>query len=85
MSSEAANLRVICEAMDRHDRNCGAPLLEIRLNPFEEERLGWDDIRGVPVKADDEVDTGRFKLVCTGSHSKDAPSVEAVAGQGVAA
>ena len=34
------------------------------MNPFEVERLGWDDIRGVPIVADSEIGTGRFLLVC---------------------
>lgn len=70
MKSEAKNLRVICEAMDQHSRNCGKPLVEVRMNPWEVERLDWSDIRGVPVKANDEIGTGRFKLVCSGQHEK---------------
>jgi hypothetical protein len=78
VTSEAKNLKVICEAMDQHNRNCPSPLIEIRLNPFEVERLQWDEIRGVPVKADDDIGTGRFKLVCSGQHDS-GDSVDAVA------
>jgi hypothetical protein len=78
MTSEAKNLKVICEAMDHHANTCGEPLIEIRLNPFEVERLDWQEIRGVPVKADDDIGTGRFKLICSGQHDS-GDSVDAVA------
>ncbi len=35
------------------------------MNPFEVERLGWEQIRGLPVMADAEIGTGRFRIVCS--------------------
>ena len=35
------------------------------MNPFEVERLGWEEIRGLPVVADPELGTGRFRIVCS--------------------
>ncbi len=35
------------------------------MNPFEVERLGWDEIRGLPVVPDPDVGTGRFVIVCS--------------------
>lgn len=35
------------------------------MNPFEVERLGWEEIRGLPVIADPEIGTGRFRIVCS--------------------
>ena len=35
------------------------------MNPFEVERLGWDEIRGLPVVPDPEISTGRFRIVCS--------------------
>ena len=35
------------------------------MNPFEVERLGWDQIRGLPVVPDTEIGTGRFRIVCS--------------------
>ena len=32
------------------------------MNPFEVERLGWEQIRGLPVMADAEIGTGRFRI-----------------------
>ena len=35
------------------------------MNPFEVERLGWEEIRGLPIVADPEIGTGRFRIVCS--------------------
>jgi hypothetical protein len=35
------------------------------MNPFEVERLGWEGIRGLPIIADPEIGTGRFRIVCS--------------------
>ncbi len=35
------------------------------MNPFEIERLGWDQIRGLPLVPDPELGTGRFRIVCS--------------------
>ena len=35
------------------------------MNPFEVERLGWEEIRGLPVVPDPEIGTGRFRIVCS--------------------
>lgn len=64
MSSQALNLEAIYNAIDQHARNCPFPAIEIRANPFEVERLGWEQIRGIPVIGDEELGTGRFKIVC---------------------
>ena len=44
------------------------------MNPFEVERLGWEEIRGVPIRADDKVGTGRFEILCAGDG--DEPELE---------
>ena len=78
MSAAAMNLEAIQAAIVRHNGNCGEPITEIRLNPFEVERLGWEDFRGVPIVADDSIGTGRFRLVCAGQHDDaPAPSIKA--------
>ena len=63
-SPEAKNLEVISKAIDQHNANCPFPAAEVRMNPFEVERLGWDHIRGLPVVPDAEIGTGRFRIVC---------------------
>jgi hypothetical protein len=64
-SAEARNLESIAKAIDQHNQNCPFPAAEVRMNPFEVERLGWDEIRGLPVLPDSEIGTGRFRIVCS--------------------
>lgn len=75
MSAEAKNLEAIQRAIVQHNGNCGAPITAILLNPFEVERLDWEEFRGIPIKADDDLPTGRFRLVCEGNHG-EAPAQE---------
>jgi hypothetical protein len=65
MSAEAKNLEAIAKAIDQHNSSCPFPASEVRMNPFEVERLGWDEIRGLPVIGDPEIGTGRFRIVCS--------------------
>jgi hypothetical protein len=64
-SAEAKNLEVISKAIDQHNASCPFPAAEVRMNPFEVERLGWEEIRGLPVVPDPEIGTGRFRIVCS--------------------
>jgi hypothetical protein len=64
-SPEAKNLEAISKAIDQHNSNCPFPAAEVRMNPFEVERLGWEEIRGLPLVADPEIGTGRFRIVCS--------------------
>jgi hypothetical protein len=64
-SPEAKNLEAISRAIDQHNANCPFPAAEVRMNPFEVERLGWEEIRGLPVVPDPEIGTGRFRIVCS--------------------
>jgi hypothetical protein len=64
-SPEAKNLEAISKAIDQHNASCPFPAAEVRMNPFEVERLGWDQIRGLPVVPDVEIGTGRFRIVCS--------------------
>ncbi len=64
-SPEAKNLEAISKAIDQHNSNCPFPAAEVRMNPFEIERLGWDNIRGLPLVPDAELGTGRFRIVCS--------------------
>ena len=52
MSSESKNLEAISQAIDTHNRNCPFPAVAVAMNPFEVERLGWDEIRGLPLVRD---------------------------------
>jgi hypothetical protein len=72
MSAEAKNLEVISRAIDQHNRDCPFPAVAVMMNPFEVERLGWDEIRGLPIRSDPNVGTGSFRIVCGG----DEPGLE---------
>ncbi len=73
-SPEAKNLEAISRAIDQHNQNCPFPAAEVRMNPFEVERLGWEEIRGLPVVPDSAIGTGRFRIVC--SRELDDASLE---------
>jgi hypothetical protein len=64
-STAAKNLEAISRAIDQHNSNSPIPAAEVRMNPFEVERLGWEEIRGLPLVADPEIGTGRFRIVCS--------------------
>ena len=65
VSAEGKNLEAISKAIDQHNSGCPFPAAEVRMNPFEVERLGWDQIRGLPLVPDPEISTGRFRIVCS--------------------
>jgi hypothetical protein len=75
----AKNLEVISKAIDQHNANCAFPAAEVRMNPFEVERLGWEEIRGLPIVGDPAIGTGRFRIVCSrDSEGGQLEEVEAV-------
>ncbi len=79
MGAEAKNLEAISKAIDQHNRDCPYPASEVRMSPFEIERLGWEEIRGLPLVGDPELSTGRFRIVCSGDQEQDElEEVEAV-------
>lgn len=64
MSTEAKNLEAIARAIEQHNRNCEFPATEVRMNPFEVERLGWEEILGLPITPDPALGTGAFRIIC---------------------
>jgi hypothetical protein len=80
-SAEAQNLEAISQAIDHHNSSCEWPAVAIEMNPFEVERLGWDSIRGLPIRPNPELGTGSFRVVCAREDGLPAEeeSVEAVA------
>ena len=84
MSAEAKNLEAISKAIDDHNARCEWPAVAIAMNPFEVERLGWDSIRGLPIRSDPEVGTGAFRIICARDEGvPEEEEVEAVADQPV--
>ncbi len=79
MGSEAKNLEAISKAIDQHNSTCPWPAAEVRMNPYELERLGWEEIRGLPLVADPAIGTGRFRIVCSRDGSgEEIEEVEAI-------
>jgi hypothetical protein len=68
-SAEARNFEAIVKAKADHNRICPFPPHTLRMNPFEIERMGWeegDTIAGLVLEADSRIGTGAFRLVCDG-------------------
>jgi hypothetical protein len=64
-SAESKNLEAISKAIDQHNSSCPFPASEVRMSPFEAERLGWEEIRGLPIVPDPALGSGRFRIVCS--------------------
>jgi hypothetical protein len=86
-SAEAKNLEVISKAIDAHNSSCDWPAVAVEMNPFEVERLGWDSIRGLPIRPNPDLGTGSFRVVCAREEGLlgEEETVEAVADQTVPA
>jgi hypothetical protein len=83
--AEVKNLEAISKAIDQHNEGCEWPAIAIEMNPVEVERLGWDSIRGLPVRGNAELGTGAFRVVCAREEGLPGEEVEAVAEQTVPA
>ena len=86
-SAEAKNLEVISNAIDEHNRSCDWPAVAVEMNPFEVDRLGWDSIRGLPIRPNPDLGTGSFRVVCAREEGMpgEEETVEAVCDQTVPA
>jgi hypothetical protein len=84
-ASEAKNLEAIAKAIDDHNARCPYPAVAVVMNPFEVERLGWDSIRGLPIRSDPAIGTGSFRIVCARDEEEPGETVEAVAEESVPA
>ena len=82
-SSEARNLEAISKAIDDHNATCEFPAVAVAMNPFEVERLGWDTIRGLPIRPDPNLGTGSFRIICGRDEleEEEVETVEAVSTQ----
>jgi hypothetical protein len=69
VSAEAKNFEAIVKAKADHNARCPFPPHTVRMNPFELERMQWeegDTIAGLVLEADAKLGTGAFRLVCDG-------------------
>lgn len=64
MNSEARRLQSLQLALDQHESRCGDQVRAILLNPFERDRLDWDEFRGIPIEPAPELPTGVVKIDC---------------------
>ena len=76
MSAAAKNLEAIDAAIKQHNGRCDFPPTAILMNPFEVERLGWDEYRGIPIRPDDKLGTGRFRITCDRPPPGAPPEIE---------
>ena len=77
-SSEAKNLEAISKAIDQHNASCEFPAVAVAMNPFEVERLGWDSIRGLPIRPDPALGTGSFRVICARDELEEETAEEDV-------
>jgi hypothetical protein len=80
-SKIAANLRAFRIGVNSHDReNPTHTAYGIGLNPFDLERLGFDEgeeiFPGITIQADGGV-TGNFRVLCDGDHLEEREAEEA--------
>ena len=82
-SAESKNLEAIYKAIDEHAAHCEWPAVAIEMNPFEVERLGWDAIRGLPIRPEPNLGTGSFRILCQKDEGleQEEEIVEAVSDQ----
>jgi hypothetical protein len=69
VGAEAKNFEAIVKAKADHNARCPFPPHTVRMNPFEIERMGWEEgdvIAGLTLEADGAIGTGAFRLVCDG-------------------
>jgi hypothetical protein len=69
VSSEGKNFEAISKAKADHNRHCPFPPHTVRMNPFEIERMQWEEgdvIAGLVLEGDPKIGTGAFLLVCDG-------------------
>ena len=63
-SFNAENLKRIYEAIDDHNARCPDPAVAVSMHPYSREKLGWDDIRGLPIWDDERLQPERFRIEC---------------------
>lgn len=69
MTAEGKNFEAITKAKADHNAKCPFPPHTVRMNPFEIERMQWEEgdvIAGLVLEGDAKVGTGAFRLICDG-------------------
>lgn len=63
---EPRMLEMICRALDDHDKRCGRTPAAVRMHPKMLEHLDWDEVRGVPLEPDPQIEPAKLRIVCAG-------------------
>lgn len=84
-NAEGKNFEAIVKGKEQHNKNCPFPPHTVRMNPFEIERMQWeegDTIAGLVLEGDGRVGTGSFRLICDGMEPPelDIEETEAISG-----
>jgi hypothetical protein len=81
----AKNLEVIKKAIDQHDERCPGQIVAILMHPIEVDRLDFDTLYGIEIRADENQQTGTFWLLCDleGQGDEDEEIEDAVSTQEV--
>ena len=74
--AEVKNIERIAQSIDQHNKNCTYPVVAVEMNPFEIERLGWDNIKGLPIRPNKKLGTGRFRVVCSQEDNDSGEKIE---------
>ena len=64
MTTNGQRLEKLSGALTDHEQRCGAAVIEIHVNPFDHEVLGWDEFKGIPLVANEKVQPDRVRVVC---------------------
>jgi hypothetical protein len=78
MSAEAKNMEAIYHARKKHDAGCPGEAQRVLMNPFDVERMGWEDgdnIAGLTLIADPAIVTGMLRVECDLDAAGDGPEV----------
>ncbi len=81
LDASAKNMRAVCAAKEDHDRNCpwGGIGKAVHLSWFDINRMGWDEgdvICGLVLVGDEQMQTGRMKVVCDAEPQDDRSEEE---------
>lgn len=64
---EIFNLIAIRRALDRHNSRCPMEAEAILLHPYDHGLMGYDELWGIQVVADEDVPVKRCRIKCHGS------------------
>ena len=81
IDASAKNMQAVCKAKEVHNKTCpyGGNANAVHLNWFDIERMGWEEgdvICGLVLVGDEQMQTGRMKVVCDAEPQDDRSEEE---------